>query len=137
MSSVLPIVLAVITGGGFTAAVNAIVGRRRVKAEAGKIDADAAKTIADAATALVAPLSAQVGAMGERLAVAEKRVGDAEGRVDAAEQRVGVLERENAHKTTLLDSAIRLIRDWLHWDSDGRIGNPPVVPADLRAEVER
>ncbi|MCA1009008.1 hypothetical protein LCL87_25130 [Rhodococcus hoagii] len=117
MSPVLTIVLAVITGGGFTAAVNAVVGRRRSKAEAGKIDADAAKIIAEAAAALVTPMSTRMGSL---------------------EQRVEVLEAENAHKTTLLDSAIRFIRDLLDWIGHRVPGEaPPDIPADLRAEVER
>ncbi|MGW2095788.1 hypothetical protein [Promicromonospora sukumoe] len=117
MENAITVVLALITGGGFAAAVNAVVNRRRTRAEAGKIDADAAKIIADAAAALVTPMSTRMGAL---------------------EQRVGVLEAENAHKTTLLDSAIRFIRDLLDWIGHRVPGEaPPVIPENLRAEVSR
>lgn len=90
---------------------------RKDRAESGKLDAEAAQIIADAAAALVGPLSERVGRM---------------------EQRIEILEVENTHKTKLLDSAIRFIRELLSWIAQHVPDHhPPTIPADLESEIER
>ncbi|EKT83032.1 putative minor tail protein [Rhodococcus phage Mbo4] len=93
-----------------------ILSRRKSRAEVGKLDAEAAQIIAAAASALVAPLSESLGRL---------------------EQRIEVLESENAHKTKLLDSAIRFIRELLGWIEHHDPGQPPpVIPPDLESEIQ-
>ncbi|MFC1474126.1 hypothetical protein [Rhodococcus qingshengii] len=94
-----------------------LIGKRKTRAESGKLDAEAAKIIADAASGLVAPLSERVGRL---------------------EQRIEILETENVHKTKLLDSAIRFIRELLMWIENHAPGRPPpTIPPDLESELQR
>ena len=101
-------------GSLLTALVGGLFLMRKTRAESGKLDADAAQTIAAAAASLVAPLSAQVGAL---------------------EQRIVAVEREHATTRARFASAIRHIRDWIRWDTNGRVGLSPSIPEDLRDEV--
>lgn len=100
---VLPIILAVMTGGGFAAAINAVVNRRRTRAESGKIDAEAAQIIANAAAALVGPLNERLG---------------------QHEQRIQQLEIRDAEK-------LGYIRTLLRWIAEHVPGLTPPEPPDL------
>ncbi|WP_158170986.1 hypothetical protein [Rhodococcus sp. JT-3] len=101
-----------------------LIGRRKGKADIGKIDSEsgkigveAAQIIAQTATDLLVPLSERVGKL---------------------EARIDVLEAENEHKTKLLDSAIRFIRELLLWIENHAPGRPPpTIPPDLESELQR
>lgn len=99
-----------------------LIGRRKGKAdigkidaESGKIDVEAAQIIAHTATDLLVPLSEWVGKL---------------------EARIDVLEAENEHKTKLLDSSIRFIQELLRWIGiHVPDGDPPTIPPDLENEL--
>ncbi|MDV6275316.1 hypothetical protein R3Q06_17610 [Rhodococcus erythropolis] len=101
-----------------------LIGRRKGKADIGKIDSEsgkigveAAQIIAQTATDLLVPLSERVGKL---------------------EARIEVLESENEHKTKLLDSAIRFIQELLRWIGiHVPEGTPPTIPPDLESEIQR
>jgi len=49
--------------------------------------------------------------------------------------RVKKLEESEAESRRLFRIAVRNIRDWLRWDTNGRVGAPPSIPDDLKDEV--
>lgn len=86
------------------------------------MSAEAIQAIAAAAAAILAPLAA---AWSARQA---KQINDLRADMDR-------LKKSELESRRLLRVAVRNIRDWLRWDTAGRIGLPPAIPDDLRDEV--
>lgn len=84
----------VLGSGAVGSIVTNVFNRRKVKADAGKIDAEAAQTIATTAVTLVAPLQAQVTDLLDR---------------------VETLEAENTTTKSKLQLAIDHIRELRYW----------------------
>ncbi|ORL15418.1 hypothetical protein [Prescottella equi] len=56
-------------------------------------------------------------------------------RVAELEAKTKRLEESELESRRLLRVAVRNIRDWLRWDTSGRLGDPPSIPDDLKDEV--
>lgn len=105
-------------GSVVTALIGGLFLMRKNRSESGKLDADAAKIIADAAAGLVAPMSLQIGKL---------------------EKRVETLETDNERKSGLLESATRVIRDFLTCGAPNCpvVARAHTIPADLGIEVKK